>query len=453
MKQTVFTRLLAVLLLVAMLLCSLAACDNGNDDKDTNTSSETEEFKHVDYVSELKLDMDSDSVKQEATVHIYIDGDTTHFKVPSIPEVAPEGIIKARYLAINTPESTGRIEPWGKAASNFTKEKLKSATSIILESDNGVWNADSTGGRYLIWVWYKTDEMSDYRNLNLEILQNGLAIASNSNQNRYGETCMKAIEQAKTEKLYVYSTDKDPDFHYGEAQELTLKELRTNLSAYNGMKVAFNGVISAIYEGSFYVEALDEESNTYQGISVYYQTAGLPGVAMENIKVGNMVRVVGTVGYFEAGDVWQVSGLSYSTRKPDDPANFKLISSGHTAPYTLVSPVDFATKKVDITVIEGETEVVKSVDYASMILDTSISMKGLSVSSAKANKNNEITLTCTSGDVKISVFLGAMKDADGNAVTVDTFKDKTIDIKGIVDKYYENYQIRILSFSDITVNQ
>ena len=233
----------------------------------------------------------------------------------------------------------------------------------------------------------------------------------------------------------------------------TLKDIRANLNYYNGCKVSFNGIISHIYDGSFYVEDYDEETDMHYGISVYYATAGLPGVALEQIAVGNMVRVVGTVGYFEPGDVWQVSGLTYRLMKPNDPANFKLISSGHTIPYILVSPVDFATKKVDITVIEGETEVVKSVDYASMILDTSISMKGLSVSSAKANKNNEITLTCTSGDVKISVFLGAMKDADGNAVTVDTFKDKTIDIKGIVDKYYENYQIRILSFSDITVNQ
>ena len=453
MKQTVFTRLLAVLLLVAMLLCSLAACndDEGNDKDDKKDEKVTEKnAEHVDYVSELKLDMDSDSVKQEASVHIYIDGDTTHFKVPT--SVVPEGILKARYISINTPESTGRIEPWGKKASNFTREKLSEATSIILESDNGVWNADSTGGRYLVWVWYKTAEMDEYRNLNLEILQNGLAIASNSNQNRYGEICMKAIDQAKNEKLYVYSTEKDPDFHYGAAQEITLKELRTNIKSYNGTKVAFEGVISAIYDGSFYVEALDEETKTYQGISVYYETAGLPGVAMENIATGNLVRVVGSVTYFEPGDIWQVSGITYAPRKPDDPSNFKLISKGHTPAYTLTSAVDFATKKVNVTVMDGETETEKSVDYAEMVLDTSISMKGLTVTKAKVNKNNEITLTCTSEGATISVFLGAMKDAEGNAITTDTFSGKTIDVKGIVDKYYENYQIRVLTVDDITVN-
>ena len=39
------------------------------------------------------------------------------------------------------------------------------------------WDPDSTGDRYLCWVWYRTSEDAEYRNLNIEILQNGLAIA------------------------------------------------------------------------------------------------------------------------------------------------------------------------------------------------------------------------------------------------------------------------------------
>lgn len=453
MKHNVITRVLAVLLLATMLLCSFVACNNNNE-QDNKDQTQKDEIEHVDYAAELKLDMNSDTAKQDVTVNIYIDGDTTHFKVPT--SVMPEGILKARYLAVNTPESTGRIEPWGKAASNFTKEKLKSATSIIIESDNGTWNADSTGGRYMVWVWYKTAEMTDYRNLNIELLQNGLAIASNSAQNRYGETCMKAIDQAKTEKLYVYSNEKDPDFHYGAAQELTLKELRTNIKSYNGAKVAFEGVISAIFDGSFYVEELDEETGMYQGISVYYETAGLPGVALEHIAVGNRVRVVGAVTYFEPGDIWQVSGLTYSLMKPDDPANFKLISKGHTPAYTPTTAVDFTTKKINATVsvTEGEetTETVKTFDYAEMALDTSISMSGLKVNSVYTSDKGETTLHCVSGDVKITLFLGGMKDANGNTVSADLFNGKTIDVKGIVDKFKEKYQIRVMSLADITIH-
>lgn len=442
MKQTVFTRLLAVLLLATLLLCSFVACDSeGNNDKNDTEATE-KSVEHVDYVAELKLDMNSNTAKQEVDVKIFIDGDTTHFNVPT--SVMSEGVLKARYIAINTPESTGRIEAWGKAASNFTRGKLEKATSIIIESDTATWNADSTGGRYLVWVWYKTADSAEYRNLNLEILQNGLAIASNSAQNRYGETCMKAIDQAKAEKLHVYSTEKDPDFHYGAAQELTLKELRANLESYNGTKVAFEGVISAVYGGSFYVEEFNDETASYQGMPVYYETAGLPGVAMENIAVGNRVRVVGSVTYFEPGDVWQVSGLSYSLMKPNDPANFKLISKDNTPAYSLTSPSDFKTKKVEITVTDGENETVKTVDYAAMILATSISMKDLKVTNVYTSAAGNTTLDCESNGVEINIFLGELKAPD--------VKGKTIDVKGLVDKFNGEYQIRVLTLDDITIH-
>lgn len=445
MKHTNTVRIIAALLLAVMMLPLFVACNK--------EGNEPEQPKHVDYASELKLDMGSDTAKQEVSVRIYIDGDTTHFNVPS--SVMSDGILKARYLAINTPESTGRIEPWGKAASNFTKERLKNATSIIIESDNSTWNADSTGGRYLVWVWYKTADMTDYRNLNLEILQNGLAIASNSAQNRYGDTCVKAIDQAKREKLYVHSAEKDPNFHYGAAQEMTLKELRTNITSYEGLKVAFEGVISAIYDGSFYVEEFDDETGMCQGVSVYYQTTGLPGLALENIQLGNRVRVVGSVTYFEAGDVWQISGLSYSLMKPDDPANFQLISSGHTPAYTLTSPKDFVSKKVEVvvSVTEGDetSETLKTFDYAALAIDTSISMQDLVVTDTRTNQNKEVTLYCMKDGIKITLFLGLMYDENGNPVTSNTFMNKTIDVKGIVDKYYDNYQIRVLSVGDITV--
>lgn len=447
MKYKFSIRALSMLLLVTLLLCSLVACKNKRGE-DENV------LEHIDYAAELKLDMSSNTAKQEVTVHIYIDGDTTHFNVPT--SVMDTGILKARYLAVNTPESTGRIEPWGKAASEFTKSKLKAATSIIIESDNETWNADSTGGRYLVWVWYKTAEMDDYRNLNLELLQNGLAIASNSAQNRYGEICMKAIDQAKAEQLYVHSTQPDPNFHYGAAEEMTLKELRANITSYEGTKVAFEGVISAIYDGSFYVEEYDEETGMCYGVSAYYETGGLPGKALEFIQIGNRVRVVGSVTYFEAGDIWQVSGLSYSLMNPNDPSNFKLISQGHTPAYTLTTPTDFMTKKVEVTITSKtadgeEVEELKRFDYAELALDTSIAMRGLEVTDTRTNNKGEVTLYCMADGVKMQIFLGLMYDPAGNVVRAGDFAGETIDVKGIVDKYYENYQIRVLTYGDIVV--
>ena len=93
----------------------------------------------------------------------------------------------------------------------------------------------------------------------------------------------------------------------------------------------------------------------------------------------------------------------------------------------------------------------KTFSYAELALDTSISFEGLDVTSTKINDNGEVTLTCEQGNNKIKVFLGALKDADGNPITEKTYAGETINVKGLVDKYYENYQVRVTSASDITV--
>ena len=336
--KKIISNLLIVALLIGTVIGCLSACDfisNNNEtsasgeqssvleNTDGTTESESEpedQHIHVDYADSVKLDMSSETLKQEVTVKSFIDGDTTHFHVPT--SLISTGVIKVRYLAINTPESTGKIEEWGKAASAFTKEKLSQATSIIIESDDANLNADSTGDRYLFWVWYKTADSDEYRNLNIEILQNGLAIASNSANNRYGKTCMAAINQAKTEKLCVNSGQQDPDFYYGEAQVVTLKELRCNIEKYEGITVAFTGVVTMNCNNAVYVESYDEETDIWYGMYVYYGF-GLSGAGLEVLKVGNESRIVGTVQYYETGDTYQVSGLTYRAMKPDDPSNIK----------------------------------------------------------------------------------------------------------------------------------
>lgn len=215
-------KLLSLLLVLCLVVTCLAGCQDSGSDTDTGSS------KTVDYVAETKLNMDSNTKKQEVTVKSYIDGDTTHFNVPS--EFSADGTLKARYMGVNTPESTGKIEEWGKKASNFTKEKLLNASSIIVESDNDQWNVDSTGGRHLVWVWYKPKDGKDYRCLNLELVQNGLSIACGTTADRYGDKMSSAFQQAKKEKLHVFSGKDDPDFFYGDAYEVDLKWLRTNIS-------------------------------------------------------------------------------------------------------------------------------------------------------------------------------------------------------------------------------
>ena len=224
-------------LLVFFLLTCLFLSACGGDTTPTageEAPAETTSGVFEDVAASLILDMDSETVKQEVTVKNFVDGDTVHFHVPE--SVMADGVLKARFLAVNTPESTGKIEEYGKAASNYTKEKLSAATSILIESETASWNPDSTGDRYLVWVWYKSGEDQGYKNLNVELLQEGLARPNSSSENRYGETCMAAIAEGKARKSNLYSGQKDPDYYYGDAVELTLRELRTNIASYSGMK-------------------------------------------------------------------------------------------------------------------------------------------------------------------------------------------------------------------------
>lgn len=438
---------LALFLVFCLTLGVFAGCTPAVQPTDPTAP----ELEIIDYAVSVKLDMDSSTLKQEVTVKSYVDGDTVHFNVPE--SVIPGGVLKARFLAINTPESTGKIEEYGKAASAFTKEKLKNAESIIIESDNGTWNADSTGGRYLVWVWYRNPGETEYRNLNLEILQNGLAIASNSGGNIYGSQALAAIAQAKAQKLNVHSGQPDPDFYYGEAVELDLKELRTNVEQYNNMKVAFNGIVTMNSNNSVYVEAYDSETDMYYGMSVYYGF-GLNGDGVQILNVGNEVRIVGTVQYYETGGTWQVSGLTYRTMKPNDPNNIQKLSEGHTPAYVLTDPARFAKGTVDVVV----DDTVTTLPYAKLAMSTSLEMKNLYVKEVyTTNKEDSsskgaMTLTCEVDGVTISVRTVVLIDDDGNLITAEAYEGKIIDVRGIVDYFDGAYQIKVFTEKDITVH-
>ena len=431
-----------------------------SDEPGSNETTEpADPSEKIDYAGELKLDMDSDTKKYEVTVRQYIDGDTTHFDVPE--DISETGVLKARYLGVNTPESTGTIEKWGKQASVFTKEKLSSASSIYVESDDSNWNFDNTSShRCLCWIWYKPEGASDYRNLNVELLQEGFAIANNSAGNRYGETCMAAINQAKELKLHVYSDEKDPMFYEGAVQEVTLKALRTTPDSFVGVNVSFEAIIVREYSNTLYVEEFDEEDGIYYGMNVYYGFSADPD-CLAFMKIGNRVRFVGSMQYYEAGGTYQISGIQYKPRKPEESCG--LVEEGEKPDYVVTDPSTFTRGKKAVIVtrtFDGESmEMEEEFNYAELILSTGIAMENLHVESIYTTTNDSssskgaMTLTCKAPDgTFIDVRTVVLHDENGELITASAYQDKTIDVHGVVDYYSGSYQIKVFSPDDITVH-
>ena len=477
------TKLIALLLALVLLVGTLVSCgeDNTNTPGDSTggeqggTSGGNDDLGElVDYVGSVKLDKNSGRVWCEATVKtdtrhgevVYtgcVDGDTTHFNVPSSIPTANGGILKARYIAINTPESTGQIEPWGKKASNFTKEKLINATSIILESDTNKWTHDSTGERTLVWVWYKTADMTDYRNLNLEILQEGLAWASGYNDYVYADACRNTLSQAMAHKLYIHDkTVQDPDFYYGAAQLVTLKELKTNIEKYKGTTVAFEANVAKNMGATVYVEEYDDETGEYLGMQVYCGF-GLSAAGKNILKVGNRVVIAGSVQYYEAGDTYQISDIKYDPYDKENTANIKLIEKNYAEPsYDEATVSEIVSGKLNVEITtkgEDDEEITetKVFDYGFLTMHSSKILKDLTIVSIYTTSNGgdsdgAHSITCKDASGKTIVLrTEVLYDETNHKLPASHFPiGAKIEVaSGIVGAYDGEYQLMIFHQDDI----
>jgi len=246
-----------------------------------------------------------------ATVVQYVDGDTTIFKTLNGHKIT------VRYEGIDTPESTYTVQPWGFAASNFTKDSLKDAT-IVLKTDNGKPgkdNLDSTGKRCLAWVW------ANGRLVNLDLVENALAYskASGSTLASYFNDAVKAVVTAKAR---IYGNNNDPTYDYSNNyEEISLKDLVTKYATASsiekeldkGKKVKVAGTIArtlgttSAYLQQVSVDPLTGELECY-GVYLY------GGYALNNkLGLGYSVIVSGTIGYYNGS--LQITDVSSSNVK------------------------------------------------------------------------------------------------------------------------------------------
>lgn len=295
--------------LVAFLLATLASC-GGNSDS----------TKTVDYVNDgsvkLKLDYQNHDFFKDGvgavTLRTCIDGDTAHFNALNS---SSSDYIKSRFYGIDTPESTGKVEPYGKAASNFTKEKLTNAAAngtIVVSSPSDTYSVpqfDSTGTRYLSLIWVnETVKNAPYDSLvllNLWIVQEGYSFVKNVEEiPAYSDTFYKAEEQAKAQKLNLFSGEEDPLYNYGDYDDVSLLDLKAeavlslteanHVNKYNNAKVRVRGVVAGFANKIIYLQAAftgDDGVTQYAGVNIF---VGMASILSKFTTVNTYLQLCGT---------------------------------------------------------------------------------------------------------------------------------------------------------------
>lgn len=254
--------------------------------------SVTKERQEHDYTTDGSCRLNRDYVGQdfyttgigEMKLHMSIDGDTTHFK-PVVTTTSDE-VIKSRYLAVDTPESTGRIQMWGKTASNFTKDKVKTAAehgTIVVTSpltNDGRPSVDSNL-RYLSLVWVSLDKKNcpfyELVCLNLWIIQEGLAtLGALTDVPEYRDSFVAANEQAKALKKNMHSGETEPGWNTKDYAPMSLLDIKLEMeksikdvnytSELDGEKVRVTGTVAGFSNGTLYlVDYYDEEQGGRNG--------------------------------------------------------------------------------------------------------------------------------------------------------------------------------------------
>lgn len=376
----------------------------------------------------------------EVTVSQFVDGDTAHFKTKNGEKVT------VRFSGVNTPESTYKVEQWGFAASNFTKGKLKDAYKIVLQSEDMNERFDSTGERYLTWVWLISED-GDSRLLNLEIVEVALGKAKASDT-VYADIFARAVYDVTINRCRVYGYNNDPDFDYSkESATMSLKDIKENYGSIEagktgkdkGKKVVISGVVTR-RDGlcSAYIQQYNEEDNQYYGVYVYGGYA-----PKTELAIGNSVVIEGKIGYYFG--TLQITDIKVKVKS-------------------------FAPKDLDSVIY---TEVIEDKSVINVnntdLIGSLVNIKDLTVTGGSDDNNsNAFTIKASYVDangttVRLDIRVGDninLVGPDGRITSYQYFNGKTIkSLKAIVSYYDYNtddnnngyIQMMLTSFEDIVL--
>lgn len=422
MKQ--FKKILFLLLLVFGV--ALVGC--------TDDEKEPEYERNTEYTDALKLTTDyaGKSFIEDGIglVELYqcVDGDTAHFR--DTTKTGYGSNFTARFLCINTPESTGRIDPWGKAASKFVGDILKSAVEIVCESKEVGKHAevDETQKRYLAYVWYKPAADADFRLLNLELVEEGYTKFTDvSTEVKYGETFQKAHLKSYALKIRDYG-ELDPDFDYsGEVKEITIAEIRKNIDDYTGgTKIRITARVMRLVGDNMYLQDLaptwDEETQEYVYGSIYMFSGYGSGLGM--LQPGQVITL----------KCQCVVNETYGTQLTN-PKDVEIVEN---------------TDAFNIIELDG-SQPINLADYEGFV----VSIKGLKVNSVgklnTTNNDGAFTIYCTTSyGQEINVRIDGDVNPKLSHSSVEQYA--TYDVIGGVSKFNDTFQLMLGNKTGAAVN-
>lgn len=238
------------------------------------------------------------------------DGDTAGFKLGS------GEIIRVRFYGIDTAESTTQVEKWGKAASIFTKDTLTNAYECLLESSTGgAAETDSYGTRYLGYVWYRNSATDSWKNLNLQLVENGYTRNNLTGVDKYYSYFFDAAYFAKNGLLRIWGNSEDK-YYSTDPVEVTVQQLVEGIDLYYDKESDTGAKVMLV---ASVIDLRISDSGTYNYTIGYvkdgkeYTFPVFGGYASSSvnsyIQVGNTYRITGNVqNYYET---FQISGLAY----------------------------------------------------------------------------------------------------------------------------------------------
>lgn len=335
----------------------------------------------------------------EVTLVSCTDGDTAVFSTGS-------NSFPVRFLGIDTPESTYRIDPWGKAASLYTCDKLTNATEIVLEADGDRMDGN---GRYLAWIWY------DGRLLNLELIEQAFSNAKGTYDTKYEDVVYDAELRTQITQRRVWGED-DPSYDYSlEGTQITIEELVTNPELYEGTKIVVTGIVSSRVADHPYIQQGD--------YGIYIYTGYDP--AAWSFTPGNEVIVEGlNLTYYQDKETGTVQLVGFYKR------NVTVLSQGN-----IVEPR--VTTVGDLSVID---------------LGSYLSISDLEVTEVYVSANTgDYTITC---EDSLGNTIGLHIQSTVSQTEIDDMfvVESSINVIGPMSRYMGVYQFELSSLDLITKN-